>query len=271
MPELLPHIHVETAFHGCNVGAVVTTAGVVLVDAPMLPSDAQRWRQIVSNLGPLRYLLHTEPHWDHLLSNFLFPEATIIAHELIRETINPQQRAEYRQHLLELDPAGAVLFESGAPRLPDITFGDRLTLYLGEHRLELCHLPGHTLAETAIWIPEANVLFTGDNVVNGVHPYMGDSEPLLWLEALAKLKSYPAQWVVPGHGEIGPPDIIVNMENYLKEVITAVETAIYRGWSRSETIERVSFLDRFPVEPDRATLVIENHRAGIGRIYDSLS
>ena len=50
---------------------------------------------------------------------------------------------------------------------PDITFSDRMTLRLGEHTFKIMLLPGHTPGQTAIYIPEEDVLFAADNMSTG--------------------------------------------------------------------------------------------------------
>jgi len=39
---------------GCNTGAVVTSAGVVVIDAPIVPAEDRAWRQEVEQYGEIK-------------------------------------------------------------------------------------------------------------------------------------------------------------------------------------------------------------------------
>src|SRR5436305_12266695 len=70
--------YAELYFWGCNPGFIVTSEGVVMVDTPQQPIDAVRWRERLAEHGPIRYLINTEPHVDHILGNAYFPGAEVI-------------------------------------------------------------------------------------------------------------------------------------------------------------------------------------------------
>ena len=65
-------------FWGCNPGFLVTSEGCVLFDAPQQPNDAVRWREAIEAHGPIRYLINTEPHNDHIRGNAYFPGVEVI-------------------------------------------------------------------------------------------------------------------------------------------------------------------------------------------------
>jgi glyoxylase-like metal-dependent hydrolase (beta-lactamase superfamily II) len=63
------------------------------------------------------------------------------------------------------------------------------------------HFPG----DVTVYVPKANVLFSGDHVyldrMIGIHP--GWSNPKTWRTAVHELmKAYPTAKVVPGHGKV---------------------------------------------------------------------
>ena len=43
MKELAPGVWIEHCYESGNVGCIVTGAGVVCIDAPMMPDDARHW------------------------------------------------------------------------------------------------------------------------------------------------------------------------------------------------------------------------------------
>ena len=54
MIQVTENVYVETGFRGCNLGFVTTKQGIVVVDTPMYPTDALKWREEISKKGPVR-------------------------------------------------------------------------------------------------------------------------------------------------------------------------------------------------------------------------
>jgi len=74
-------------YRGSTHGFVTTSEGVVMIDCPMMPSDAIRWRfEILKlNRGEVRYLINTDSHHDHTTGNGVFP-GIVISSVGVRET-----------------------------------------------------------------------------------------------------------------------------------------------------------------------------------------
>ena len=51
MQKITDNVYVETGYNGCNVSFVVTGEGVVMVDSPMVPAEAARWRDTIAGYG----------------------------------------------------------------------------------------------------------------------------------------------------------------------------------------------------------------------------
>jgi len=52
MQKITEHIYVETAFRGCNVGFVVTEAGIVMIDTPQMPGTPSNGGTKSPNMAP---------------------------------------------------------------------------------------------------------------------------------------------------------------------------------------------------------------------------
>src|SRR5262245_58760535 len=78
-------IYVYTAqVNDSNVTIIETQEGVVLIDTGQTPKDSHVVMAAVKKLTsrPLRFIIHTEPHSDHTVGNFVFsPPAIVIAHQ----------------------------------------------------------------------------------------------------------------------------------------------------------------------------------------------
>ena len=83
MDQLTKNVFVETGTRGCNHGFVATSQGVVLVDVPVDPADAPAWAEEIAKWGKIRYIINTEYHFDHTMTNCLF-DGTVVASEITK-------------------------------------------------------------------------------------------------------------------------------------------------------------------------------------------
>ena len=62
MEQVAPNIYAETKYESGNVGFIITDAGLVCVDVPMLPSDARDWRLQIAQVTrkPIITLIQTK-------------------------------------------------------------------------------------------------------------------------------------------------------------------------------------------------------------------
>jgi cyclase len=179
MEQVSPHVYVAADRGACTVGAIKTSEGVVLVDSPNRATGAVKWRQEISGLGPVRYLINTEHHVDHVFGNYFLP-GVIIANHYTKENFfqegfhgkaskpGPSRLLDPEGYMKDEDPAGIDLVADYKPREPEISFHGRLTLRLADITIEVFETPGHMPANSVVYVKEDKVLFTGDNVFNGV-------------------------------------------------------------------------------------------------------
>jgi len=131
---------------------------------------------------------------------------------------------------------------------PKITFTERLTFRVGEHTFELINTPGHTPGQIAVYIPEERVVFVGDTIFCECQTWLQAADPNAWLKSLDLLKTLPIDYIVPGHGPICKKDYIQKQSAFIREWLAAVAVGIAKGWNKEECVERISFLDRYPMD-----------------------
>jgi cyclase len=267
MQQITPNVFVETGFRGCNTSFVVTTEGVVVVDTPMVPGEAQKWAGEAVKHGKILYVINTEPHTDHATGNCWF-NSTVVAHEGTRQAMLGAQIEELAGMLKMMAPDSLPLDPAFRFHLPDITFSQNMTLRLGHHTFHLINLPGHTISETTVYVPEEKVVFTGDNL-NLRIPIFIKSFPFAWLDSLKKIQELDVDKVVPGHGDVSDKSCIGPMTEAVQYWIDSVKTAIAQGFSLDETLRKVTMLERYPFaqNPPMNTMV----RNSIIDLYQSLS
>ncbi|GAA0322359.1 MBL fold metallo-hydrolase [Streptomyces polychromogenes] len=239
-----------------NAGWVSDGGRTLLVDTAATERRALALREAVLGQGsPLpRTVVNTHHHGDHTYGNAAFAPAVIVGHE------NARAEQLAAGHQLELIwPAtdfGAIEITA-----PDLTYGDRLTLYVGDTEVRVLH-PGvaHTTGDSVVWLPARRVVFTGDLVFAGGTPFLAMGSLAGSLRALELLRSLDAETVVPGHGPLTDPSAYESTERYLRYVAELAREGRGEGLTPLETARRAD-LGEFAAWRESERLVANLHRA----------
>jgi glyoxylase-like metal-dependent hydrolase (beta-lactamase superfamily II) len=219
---------------GANAGFIVGETGVVVVDAFFSPDAARALLGEIRRVTPLpiRYVVNTHYHADHTGGDSVFREAgaVIIAHRNVRgwvrtENINLLGGAA-------ITPADRTLVAGLA--LPDEGVSGDLTLWLGDRRVEVRSVKGHTGGDLVIAVPDAHVLFCGDMLWRRVAPNVIDGTVSDWIASVADFAAAPeaaGTRFVPGHGEVADASDVRDFGAYLQ--MLSKETAAARAMGAS--------------------------------------
>lgn len=268
MRQLTDNVFVETGLRGSNHGIVTTADGIVLIDGPHKPSDALRLKAQIERRGPLRNVLNTEPHGDHWTSNAFF-DAPVVAHEGVRQRILATDIAEHVARVASFGPDESTLLQGYRPRPPMITFHDEMTLHVGDHTIRMLHMPGHTAYQAAIVIEEEGVVFTSDNVFCGVHTWLQEADPDLWLRALDSLRALPEDTLVPGHGRVCDKRYLDEQGAFIQEWVEYVRGAVERGLEKDECLATLTAMtDRYPMDVEQDGMAPRVMKMNVANLYD---
>jgi glyoxylase-like metal-dependent hydrolase (beta-lactamase superfamily II) len=146
--------------------------------------------------------------------------------------------AETNQRFAGFSAALAELLEGAEFRAPDILFEDQVTLDLGGVRVRVWGVgPNHTRGDTAFFVEEDRVLFTGDTVMPVFPAVSAQSGSLeTWLANLDEYESLDPAVVVPAHGRLGDAGLVRRYREYLTAVTQRVATAKQGGASADEAV-----------------------------------
>jgi cyclase len=282
MERVTPNVWTATDIRGCNPSYVTTSDGVVVIDTPQLPTRAVAMRDEAESHGPIRYVVNTEHHVDHIFGNYYFKGAGRVVHHrgVAENFMVPTPLLDPFDYAAEAipmsDPDGAAIFPErdvyfADPNRGQIVFTGDLTLEVGGHSFELIHTPGHTPGQIAVHVPTERVVFTGDTVFSEVQTWIMASDVDQWIEALNTISRLDVDHVVPGHGPVTDLRYLQTQKAVLLEWKSMVASAVAQGWSREETIERCHMRDRYPVDIGQEYMMeyIQEHNAGI--LWDKLS
>ena len=273
MQEIAPGVYVKLDYEGANVGCILTDAGAIVVDTPLIPADGKAWVDEVSKVtDKVLYVFNTDHHRAHIVGNQYF-DAPVIAHEIAwKEMANYKETfIERTKNIFKRQPEITAQFDEVKIKKPEITFTGRLMVNKGGREIHFIHLGGHTPATSGIWLPDERILFSGDVVVVGEHPSLGQSNSKEWLEVLTRLRKMSLTAIVPGHGPLCNVEATAPVSEYIRAMRTKVRSQYRSGRTKSEAAVIISqMIDYFPYRPDDRSFVEKRIRAGVSRVYDEM-
>jgi glyoxylase-like metal-dependent hydrolase (beta-lactamase superfamily II) len=247
---------------GGNAGFVDLGDDVLVFDAFLLPQAARDLLAAVDEMAgkPVRLLVNSHYHSDHIYGNGCFPtETLILSAPATREGIvenSAKEIEEDREDIpkfltqlkkdLDSAPDDATRQATAARinlftellesideitiRPPDITFEGRVALHGSRRTAELIAFGvGHTDSDVILYLPGERIIFTGDLLFAKSHPYMLDSTPEVWRATLDALLNLKIKVVVPGHGEVSTTEDIRAERDYLGAVEELARQVIVDG------------------------------------------
>jgi len=207
---------------GSNAGVVIGDDGVLVVDSFFDPDAAKALLGEIRKLTPkpVRYVVNTHYHIDHVAGDAVFREAgaIIVAHRNVRGWLRTENI-----HLFgdRITPALRDRVEHLA--LPDLVTDKDLTIWLGARRVDVRAVQGHTGGDLAIAVPDAKVLFCGDILWRRVSPNIIDGTISQWIATAAAFQHLPdasAMIFVPGHGDLATVADVADFQAYLTDLAT---------------------------------------------------
>ena len=115
-----------------------------------------------------------------------------------------------------------------------------MLLKLGKREVILATLPGHTGGDVFAYVPDANVVFTGDLGWSKTLPNLVDATVNDWIPTLDQiLKSYPTAKFVPGHGNVAAAADIKDFRDYLDDLRARVKQGIAGGLTVDQAKEQL--------------------------------
>ena len=270
LQQVTSNVFVDVACRGCNFGFLTTADGIVMFDSPHKPSDAMALKAEIERRGRLRYIINTEPHGDHWTGNSFF-DVPVIAHEGVRRRILETDLGEHVQRVAAFGPEEPQHMGGYAFNAPALTFKNGMALRVGDHTIQIVHMPGHTAYQAAVCIKEEGVVWTSDNVFHKVQSFIQEGSPDQWLTAVESLRRLDEEIFVPGHGELCGKGYLDEQGGYIQEWKDYVWDAVQRGMSKDESIYGLTAMtERYPMEAAHqdARAVM---RMNVANLYDYLT
>ena len=219
--EIEPRFNAPTV----NVYLVIGRERAALIDSGIGVGDLR------SEVGALTSLpcivLNTHAHWDHVGGNAHFDETAI--HDLEAGSLTQEPNMAAIRKVMKAPRARAALPPSFDPakyrirvRPPTRILHDGDLLELGDHTLEVLHIPGHSPGHVAVLDAANGLLFTGDTAcLSPIYACFPGCDPAGLANSAKRMAALPGvRTVCPGHGDI------ITEEGWLDKFAACVEAAV---------------------------------------------
>ena len=272
--RLSEHAYAFTAEGDPNTGIVVGDDAVMVIDAQATPAMAQtvieRIRTVTDK--PIKYVVLSHYHAVRVLGASGYGAEHIICSDATREMIVERGAQDYKSELQRFPRLFQAAETIPGLTWPTITFGDRMSIWLGKLQVDIVHAGrGHTKGDTIVWLPEERTLFSGDLVEYGATPYCGDAHYKDWPQTLLKVRELRPLALLPGRGDaLGGEEAveegIAGTQQFLSELYKAVSQNAQGGESLKEAYDRAMAT----LQPRYGNLVIFEHCMpfNVSRAYD---
>ena len=223
-----------------NAAVVADDDGLTVVDCLMVRSQWGPFAAAVAGLGPpVRRLVLTHAHIDHVGGTKAFPLASILASPATSALLDqPLMTEGYKAFMPAFADEFDDLAELGTrPVTHEVTDGAPIGT-----RMELIPAAGHTAGDLMVLVDDS-ILFAG---FFGVTPLAFQGDPAAWVQVLELVPDLAAT-IVPGHGPIGGPAEVEALRDYLAACVAgSIPPGPWDSW-----IER----DRDEVNIERAAML----------------
>jgi quinoprotein relay system zinc metallohydrolase 2 len=194
---------------------------------------------------PIRYVINTHMHPDHVFGNAAFKEdnPTFVGHYKLARGLG--SRAE-RYLAINKQMLGEEAFEGIEIIVPTLAVEDSLKLDLGGRTLVLeTQATAHTDNDLTVTDTATDTLFLGDLLFSAHVPTL-DGSITGWLALIDELGRREAARVVPGHGPhaMALPEALQPEQRYLAAITADVRQLIKDGKTLEEAIRTAGFSER---------------------------
>lgn len=280
MEKLTSNVYTETKIRGCNPSIVFTKEGSVFIDTAQWLSSLLEMIAFAEEKGPIKYLINTEPHIDHIFGNHWFAgKCPVIGHANLEKDFflvpGEMDGYDYSVDILKRqDPESLKLMPSKEDYIinkPQITFSKDLFLKVGDHTFNLYHTPGHSDSQIAVHVPEERLVFVGDTVFSDCQIWLHSANIDELIQSLKFIYKLDVDYIVPGHGPVVKKSYIMNQISFIEKWLSSVADGIEKGWSQEECINRITFKNRCPVDIGQDEMMEYIQRTNIIKCYDYLT
>ena len=267
-------LYAFTAEGDPNTGVIIGDDSVMIVEAQATPRLARKVIDCVRSVTdkPISHLVLTHYHAVRALGASAYGAREIIMSDVARSMVAERGQEDWDSEFARFPRLFQGHEEIPGLTWPTITFSNAMTVYLGKRRVDIMKLGrAHTAGDAVIWVPDQEVMFTGDIVEYHSACYCGDGHFQDWLAALSNIAAFEPKAIAPGRGDalVGEDmveEALANTADFVISTYKPVERVVARGGSLKEAWDAV----RAECDPKFADYAIYEHCLpfNVARAYD---
>ena len=267
-------LYAFTAEGDPNTGVIIGDDSVMIVEAQATPRLARKVIDCVRTVTdkPISHLVLTHYHAVRVLGASAYGAREIIMSDVAAAMVEERGQEDWESEFDRFPRLFQGHEEIPGLTRPTTTFSEDMTVYLGKRRIEIMKLGrAHTAGDAVIWLPDAEVMFTGDIVEYHSACYCGDGHFGDWPGTLANIAAFEPKAIAPGRGSalIGEEMVaagIASTEDFLRSTYRPAEKVAARGGSLKEAWAAV----RAECDPKYSDYAIYEHCLpfNVARAYD---
>lgn len=245
-----------------NSGVVSTNEGVLVFDALNSEPVGRAERKTIEDTirQPVRVLVSSTFHDNYSKGNVAYADVWKIGHE------------NYNTDLLELMQREKVPAEEQKARLPNQTFRERITLYLGGKEIQILYVGrAHTRGDSIVYVPQDRIVYLSELFFANQFLYINDGYGLDWLKALDAVEALGAEIFVPGHGRIpaDPRETRQDLRRF-RQMLVDVRDAVQKEIAGGATEDQAAAAIRWP-QYEKMQSYDAQRETAVRRLYQQLT
>ncbi len=202
--EIGPGLWAFTAEGDPNSGVIIGDDSVMVVEAQATPRLARKVIKEIRKITdkPITHLALTHYHAVRVLGASAYGAPQILMSEKARAMVAERGQEDWDSEFQRFPRLFEGHEEIPGLTWPTTTFSGKMSVYLGQRRIDLMHLGrAHTAGDIVIHVPDANVMFTGDIVEYKSACYCGDGHFQDWPRTLEAIRAFDLDAIAPGRGD----------------------------------------------------------------------
>ncbi len=275
--EIGTDLYAFTAEGDPNTAIIVGDDGCLVFDAQSTPAMANKVIERVRTVTdkPIKYVVLSHYHAVRVLGASAYKAQGIVAsqetYRLIEERGQQDWDSEYGRFPRLFQDASSI------PGLtwPTLTFEGEMSIYLGKREVRLMQLgAGHTSGDIVAWVPDAEVMFSGDLIEYHSACYCGDAHLREWPLTLNEIRNFNPKAIAPGRGDAlkgvaTVREAIAMTRDFVTSLYGAAEISVAKG----RTLKELMAATREVMDPKFSSFAIYEHCLpfNVSRAFDEAS
>lgn len=275
--EIGPDLYAFTAEGDPNSAVIVGDDGCIVFDAQATPALANKVIERVRTVTnkPIKYVVLSHYHAVRVLGASAFHAEAVVASSETRRLVAERGQQDWDSEFGRFPR----LFQGSEsiPGLtwPTLTFEGEMSIFLGKREVRLMQLgAGHTSGDIVAWVPDAEVMFSGDLIEYHSACYCGDAYLREWPATLNEILDFNPKAIAPGRGDAlkgtaTTREAIAMTRDFVSTLYGAAEISVAKGRSLKETMAAC----REVMDPKFSSFAIYEHCLpfNVSRAYDEAS